>query len=63
MMNIMQLWRMSWRVPRSFKIKTSVVQDFGFCGFWFKFDEVINQKNLTWSEWNGENADGHSLKC
>ena len=25
--------------------------------------EVINQNCLSWAEWNGENADGHSLKC
>ena len=28
-------------------------------GFWFI--EVINQNCLSWAEWNGKNADGHSL--
>ena len=25
--------------------------------------EVINQNSLSWAEWNGQNADGHSFKC
>ena len=27
------------------------------------FSEVINQNSLSWAEWNGQNADGHSFKC
>ena len=27
------------------------------------FSEVINQTSLSWVEWNGKNADGHSFKC